>query len=314
MPIILILWGLFSGAYALAGDADARMSQSSQTKTYEISASGDLNSSKNENKDPVTVFSWDMDSSNSKSVATDPTTKIDIEDTTQSATLGMSFERPSHLSAGLDLNYSVTPEEDLETAGPSFTLGYRYYLETRAENFTPYFDFSGSYEISNNNQSFSLASQQRRRGSQPKPLFSNNTIIQHESTLKISVKALSWAKIKGSYSKFDYNKDVAQFLQYIDSPVLAKVSSGINNALAGFYLSTWKVEGDFNLTPDWELELAHSVSQVAVDLSYSIENDLTLYFDLNDSWSFGAGVELSSSTNPDNSSITTTTAKISYYF
>lgn len=313
IPILLVASAAHAGSVELQG------TQSSAIKSQEISADGAYNPKDKSKKGEEVQFNWDASYTHSTMQSPDPTTGINIIDTTHDLVFGSGVETPGHVTLNIDLNYSTTPDENLKDSGPTLTAEYQYFFGEETTNddsdsFRPSLTGKVGYGYLNYDQSFSTSKPARRKTAPPKPVFGNNTIGQRSVILGLKYKASSWITFKETYTKYQYSRDVAQFLQYIDLPALAKVSSGIDSALSGFYTYTSKFEILLYFLKDWELDYANSQSRVAADLSFTTENDLILSYDINDDWTVGGGIEDVTSTSPTTPPDNSVVAKLTYYF
>ena len=310
VPIFFLSFVLPTCIFATT--AELGFKQSSQTLSTSTSLYGNFKDSSENSEEVNPKLNWNLSYSIDKSNVVD-SFGTSIIDNTQSMTVGLGAETTQHFSFELDNNYSVTPEEQMNAVGPSLSVGFRYYFQAPPDDFSPSVKISFGYGLTNNNQSFNTLLPARRKDLSPRPLNGNNIILQTLYSVSLTVSPLDWVSFKGYYAKYEYNRDVNQFLQFIESPRLAKVSNGIGNALSGFNIYNWKLESNFYLFKIWEFDLSHSVSKIATDSSYSTENDLIISVELG-SWVLGAGVEFISSSVTDSSSTTTSLAKLTYNF
>lgn len=297
----------FSMAFAsttVATTLGAEVNRSSQASSQALTADGPY-----QNKD----FGWDLS-------YTHTTTQATVTDTTHDLILGSGWATKA-FSANLDLNYSSTPEENLASYGPTLSFSYTHFFgavpnadAAKFEAFRTSLKTVLELSTLNYEETFSVGGGGRRKGALVRPTTGNNTIQQKSVMLGLRWKPQSWLQLKAGETKYSYSKDVNQFLQYIESPAVTQVSSGMNNALAGFYDSTRKLEIDFYFLEDWELDLSQAQSRVLSDSSLTTVSAVSAGVNLGENWYTAVGVKNVTSSSPGTSDVATVTGRVSYYF
>lgn len=285
---------------AVAAGLGLQLDQSDQTRAQQILGDGSYG-------DPD--FVWDMSYTHTTSTA-------GVTDTTHDLVAGSGYAT-KNMSANLDLNYSRTPEENLMSFGPTASLSYTYFFESPrkktidSDPFRP--SIKGILELGTLNfvETFGTAA---RRKLVSRPASGNTTIQQRSVLVGTRIKPWSWMQFKASFTKYSYNKDVNQFLQYIDSSVVARVSSGISNALAGFYDTNGKLELDFYFLENWELDVAESQAHIIADDSNSSTAALTLARTFDPAWTVAVGVKQTTSSDATVGKVNSGMVRVDYDF
>ena len=302
-----VLLCLFFLSKAKATTLDLSTSKSDQTQSSSLGLDGDFNES---------IMNWSASVSQSKTKTTNPTSGETITDTTRDYSAGFGFSNPNQIYGNLSLSYSATPEENILNLGPTASIGYTYKFEpkTDADTFKPAIGLNLKYGQQNYIQTFTP--QQRisiKAG--PKPTSGNSQIIQRLAALAIKIKPVDWFQLKLTSIRYSYSKDVAGFLQNIDSqPVQPTNTSGLSNALSGFYESTFDIALIFYLFDDWELDLTNSSSKLSSDQSTANSNEIEIGYDINNSWKISIATLSSKSSNEGSEAATNNSLYVSYSF
>ncbi len=313
ISIFALLMQILVTVPAHATNIELELSQGSETKSQELSADGQFGSSdskKKKREKEENSYLWDLSYTHSTIQVKQQTGGV-ITDNSHSVTVGAGLETPSRFSFNTDLNYSKTPEENLQSYGPSMVFGYTYEFGKKKtfkkknsqkddndnddeEDFKPSVGAELTIGYDNYVQTFGKTARRKANGV-ARPVTGSNEINKKSGELSLKVHPWSWVSARASYTKYSYNKDVNEFLQYLDVHAIGHVSAGMEDALAGFYSDTKTVSLSFYILEDWELDLEHSASTVISDQSESSYDKGTVYVDLGETWRLGAGFEYSKS-------------------
>ncbi len=334
---ILLMVSFFS-LQAQAISLELETSQSTQTKTYEISGSGDFNKPSDAESN---TYDWSLSADRSRSDSTNSAGNT-ITDNTTDFVGGLGVELPSKFRFGGSFNYSTTPEENLKSSGLSLSAGYTYNFGETASGpvatkpvmtagdatdmqesreaspagseFSPYLAVDLNYENLDYVQTFEAKAPRFQQGPS-RPTTGKNTINQKFTQVTVKLKPYRWVRLKASYTKYSYSRDVSEFLQFLDShDILGKVSSGFSTALSGFYDNTVLLGASLFPSPDWELALSHSTSKVISDDSLSTTDKLVVYWNFSEAWRLGVGASVSKSNNAGSAPSTLSTVSLGYEF
>jgi hypothetical protein len=298
MKISVLISMFLSATTAFAmNSANLEVSEGSQTTSQEVSGQGDWNTITA--KSTETRYKWDLSYTHSIVDFKDTSGQV-LSDTSHTVTLGSSLRTHDNWSFGGDFNYSKTPEENLQSTGVIFSLGKRYPIKSLGDDdFDPYVGWELSAGYDNYTQTFTREVR-RKAGATPRPQTGKDEILRSTGKIAVSAGPWEWLAMKVAYSKFSFNKNVNDFLQYLDvHQAIGKASSGFEDALSGFYDNTLTESIYFYLTETWEFDLEHSQSTVAADKSTATYDRATLLWDMTDKWTVSLGVE------QDRSSVTT---------
>lgn len=285
---------------AQAQELGLEVSQGSQTRSEELTASGYFNKKEKKDKRIENIYNWDLSytrtSQQSNLTATNGSSET-IKDNTNDFSFGLGLDRDA-LSFGLSLDYSNTPEENLSSIGPALLLGYQFRFNSVSENseddnFNPYLKAEIGYGSENYTQTFETTKVARRKNAPVRPVTGNNTIGQKYTAATLKLKPLVWFYVRAGYKNYSYNKDVSEFTQYLDNQqALGAPTSGFSSALSGFYDSTVFGQLHFDFLETWSFEVKRSVSKVALDKSENTTDRILLSDDITPSWNLGLGTEI----------------------
>ena len=180
--------------------------------------------------------------------------------------------------------------------------------------FVPYLAVDFNFQNLDYVQTFDTKGQRRLLGP-AMPVTGKNTINQKSSQLTIRGKPVSWARVKASYTKYTYSRDVSDFIQFLDTHnLVGNLSSGFSSALSGFYDNTVSFGISFFPHRDWELALSRSSSKVIYDESVSTTDKLVGYWDFRESWRLGLGQSVTKSNGPGSEASTYSIVSVDYDF
>lgn len=313
----------FSSA-ATALDIGASASQSALERSVGIFADGDFNTPL-ENDETTLIYNWNLAYTHSQVESKDSLGNI-IKDINHDYTVGAGIDVPAGWFGNLDLHYATSPDEGLVSSGPTLKLGYTYNFsspekmdsdgEKDSDNeFQPNLGFSLAFSSISYKQSFSSSIQTRRRGTSiTRPVTGSNTINQRSTSFSLYGHPLQWLNLNGTYTKYNYDKNINDFLQYIDGrQEIASTSSGILNALSGFADRTTTLRASFRFLEIWQLDLENSVSKIISDDSTSTTNRAEIYVTLS-KWKIGLGDEVGKSTSSGTDTTNTVLFDVDYFF
>ena len=323
---------------AQATSLELETSQSTQTKTYEISGSGDFNKP---NEAETNTYGWSLSADRSRTEATSSSGNT-ITDNTTDLAAGVGVEMPSQFRSGASFNYSATPEENLKSSGFTISAGYTYNFDELSKGpsatkpvmtageapdmqesreaspsgseFSPYLALDLNYESLDYVQTFEAKPPRLSQGPS-RPTSGKNTINQKFTQVTVKLKPYRWVRLKVSYTKYSYSRDVSDFLQFLDShDLLGKVSSGFSTALSGFYDNTVLVGASLFPSSDWELAASRSTSKVISDDSLSTTDKLVVYWNFAEAWRLGVGASVSKSNTSGSTASNQSNLSLGYEF
>jgi hypothetical protein len=279
MIVSALFLSLFLTHPAQATELGLDLYQGSSSKSQAVSASGDF----------AKGFDWDLNYTRTVSDTTSAA-NASLQDTSHEFILGLGLETPELFSAGIGVHYTSTPEENVQSVGPEFSLGYTLKAEkTKDDAFRPRANLELTAATQNFAQNF--AGTKTRRNGNTRPVSGENTIEQKALGLKLKFKPWSWFALKASYTAYSYNKDVNQFLQFLDSTKALVATTGLSSAVTGFYKNTLLAGVTFYFLEDCNIALSRAVSTIALDDSIATTDKIMLEYEMNESWNLGIGTE-----------------------
>jgi hypothetical protein len=238
--------------------------------------------------EPETNFDLNASYGFSNSKSTDSTTGVTISNDTHQVNGGMGWAGSSGISMAGDLSYSKTPDESLSSFGPRLSAGYTYRFES--EGFRPTLGIKLDISSVRYTQTFSTDTSGRRGGGgggPPRPVIGENAIRQSSAKISIKTRPISFAALKLSFKKYTYDKDVAQFLSFLDSQSAVRTNvSTFSSAVSGLPESDSSVSFILYPIEDWNLTFGATSSISALDQSKGqtylaeIEHDFTDLFNV----------------------------------
>lgn len=226
---------------------------------------------------------------------TDSATAGSINDQSHEFSAGASFQK--NFDAGGGVVFGMVPSESLTNIGGNLYFGKTWKMGDKGGDAADKSEFVPSISIklklAGTTYVESFSSSSRRSGSgRTSGRLTSEKIGQTASTLQGSWMPLEWSDFTLSYTRYQYDKDVATFLALLDSPLAIQAGlSGLSNTLSGFNTSlialTWIVRPQ----EPWELALDLSLSTSAIDRSIGRGFRITVSRELGEKWFVGVGLD-----------------------
>ena len=268
------IWGvllciLFFSQITLAFNLSSDTSYGGYTQEEVVNADGIFGKSIDERKDKGARENWVW----SGSYTFDQTESYDsnanlVTDQTSTVVLTSGGKAPLKYEYGGGLNYSTTPQEYLKDFGPEIYYGKTFELTKHHDDFTPTLGVKLTLTDLGYIQTFSTETVSRTK--KLRPFSGSSSINQGSALLETTWDLLDPLTFKLNYTYFVYNRNVADFLNTLDSArSVAANASGLSSAVAGF--STDMKEVDINWYPfdNWEFDEQATESTNASDGSAS---------------------------------------------
>ena len=287
---------LFLSSGAHASEVQTQTTVGTGLVSEEISYNGDTKSEDSKKKGGLT---WDFSYTYTSITLGATTTSVPVpptaaaSDHTSAITGGFGYS--DKWEVGLDLNYSKTPEEGLDSFGPSIRLGYTFDLgpeqpkkksvkkvvpknnheKNNAEDnedadtdepFMPTFKVLATLGTTSFNQDISttVRAGTRRRAAVTKP--GKVSIVQKQAEIDFDLSAVEWLDVDISLTKYGYNRDVGTFLASLDDPrAISSGAANLGSTLEGFSTNDAKIDFIFHLPYDIEINPEFGRSTSAVD-------------------------------------------------
>lgn len=318
---VLSLAGLFRlNSEALANEIQSQTTTGTGSLTEYISYSGH---SKNADDSYKNEAGWNWNLGYTYNTLTLGATAIATPTPPKGATAPSNVDHTSsfsggfgysdHWSAGIDINYSKTKEENLSSLGPSLHAGYTFDLKTRsipvtssarkitAENaesaeeseepFIPTLNLTVTGATTNYSQTFltvvragSKRTATTRTGSQG--------IVQRLSEIAATLSPVEWAEFSISTKIFSYDHNVANFIANLDDPrAVRSGAASFGSTLSGF--SDRELDFDFTFHLPLALDLSTGYSQSSSASDSSKTNTFHTHFSRiwGENWNTGLGFE-----------------------
>ena len=198
-------------------------------------------------------------------------------DHTNSFTAGIGYEEKFEIES--NLNFSNTKEENLKTFGLSIGVGYTFDLATRAvkdapekieekeDSFVPTLTIKAMGGLTHYQQDIGVAV---RKGTRRKPQTAkaSQSIQQKQFEFDVTVSPWVWLDVKLGFIKYNYNRDVANFLSKLDDPrAIRSGAADFGSTLEGFSSKESLLNFTFHLPAEIDLETDFSQSTSASNSS-----------------------------------------------
>jgi hypothetical protein len=297
----IFLVGIALGVSALATNLDFELANGGAYKSQTFSGSGDFSKTEADSKNHENTYNWNASYGHTATEVTSSSGGT-VKDNTNDFTGGIGLETTDNITGNMDLSYSNSPEEGLSSFGTQFSFGmsFNYGKATKSESgeevvgkskFVPKYGFEVGIAQNEYRQNYSSA-QTRPNGKAGRPLKGEALIGQRSLSLALKWRPLSWVSGKVTTTVYSYDKDVAQFAQYLDaSPTLS--SSSLGGLLSGFPASSAKLNIKFYIGDDWDLGLSTSRSTAAIEQTSSSASKAILSYSFLDSWQASVGMGVS---------------------
>lgn len=330
---LLLLASIFISSLASAPAQAAHFSSDTtfnSTNTNEaVSIDGDFTSS-SQKPDDDTPWSWDFNYTYDKTIDASQSPAF-LEETTETSG-GVSWLGDNGLGTDLELVWSTTPQENLQSGGFNLTLSYKrkYGGDTppkpaETKRTTPEENLDESPEPQKPAEEPPPAYKPRlkiklnagKRGylqnfesstvkigniTKNAPISGSNIIEQAPLGIAFDWRPWECWKFKFGYTYFFYNRPVSEFMAWFSSKknVNHGISANLSNSASGFSLWSVPLTVGIDFGSHWNLELGETFGLSALDLSSSSASKIILEYDISKSTSLSLGaVYVSSSTAND---------------
>jgi hypothetical protein len=267
-----------------------------------LSGTGDFQKRANPKREPL---SWSLDAEVAEVQTTDDNGNplIEHNDTFDG---GVDYVTSSWFGAGAEYTYAMTPEESLVNSGPEFHISEKFKLadvpattQTPSKTKSKDKDDEKSIKIKEGVKIFRYlqtfnSSLQSKKGV-TYPLIGYNTLRQTSAELFTTLDIFDGLTVEYNFSYYFYDRNVASFLQYLNSSVAATLGAGgFGSSVTGFPMASHDLTLTIDLIGDWSTELECIDDIQVVDLSSAWTMSGIIYRDLG-SWKFGLGYEYETS-------------------
>ena len=189
------------------------------------------------------------------------------------------FGYRANWSADLNLIYASTPSEELTSFGSTLNLGYTFRFgsesgapqskttarkisqksveqneEDEDEVFVPSLELALALGTTGFDQSFSSASVATKRG-KPHSLTTSEKIRQNLVKPELTGTPVPWFTLSAAYTRYTYNRDVNEFLNYLNQPRSIRIGvGGFADTLDGFADHSGELTATLHLGENWDFE------------------------------------------------------------
>jgi hypothetical protein len=325
MKTILVLALMMVSPYARANSVESLTSAGTGTFSEGLTYNGESKSNKDA-EDGRAGFNWTIGyaytaatlGATSTAPTPAPTTNAS-SDHTNSISLGGGYSDKWEIGLGID--YSNTKEENLKSFGPNAYLGYTFDLANRPKKLkrqpqnpnSPTAkvdsdvedDASGvfvptlNFRITGASNKFTHDASLTTRAGSRKQLAATATqeITQKDFEIDGTLSALEWLDVKLSYIKYNYDKNVADFLARLDQARAVQTGlADFGSTLSGFSSKEWGINLTFHLPLDLDFGADFTQSTSAIDgttKTNTFKGDLSRVWA--ETWKTGLGFERSKS-------------------
>ena len=211
------------------------------------------------------------------------------------------YESGPGFGAAVFYTYSYTPEESLIGAGPEFDFYYLFDLVPKSE---PGPSAKTERKVSTNStmriktgiksteyiQTFTGSTAPGNNGA-PRPTTGFNNLRQISQISGVSISPSKFLTTGLTFTYYFYNRDVADFLNFIQSPSAARTSiGGFANSITNFAQSSLEWTASIYPSDDWsiDLEIIDSISAVDISQGWSFQGIVSRSIE---EWTIGLGCE-----------------------
>lgn len=247
---------------------------------------------------------WKWSAGYALSQSTTESSGTKITDKTHDFSGGGGWRGWKAFDLGLNFAVSTTPSEGLSSSGGTLSLAYTFRFkpstparaadaaqgddkneepESQSSSFNPYFGIG----IETGRTAYTQGPPPTKRKS-GKIQIPSIAIQQTLKSLEIFGSPWEWLYIKLGTSIYSYDRDVATFVNNLES--LAPLA-GITGAASGFLSKSTEWSASFYPWDDWTLGFSGSTGTNAADGTKSKDLKLKVGWDLTETWEIGAGVQ-----------------------
>ncbi len=244
-------FAFFSAApLAHAGNSlTSESSAGSSTFSEGVSVTGDVDLPAGEDEEKS--WNWKLAYNYSTSPPTAAANGTSVRSATSQFIGGVGYQ--SDWTADLDLNFSRTPSEALKSFGPTLSVGYTIDFASEDE-FEPSVDLTLSLGTTSYQQDFTSDTLPTKRR-KPRGSTTSEKIRQNSIRPQLTVSPISWLSASLSYTRYTYDRDVAEFLSFLNQPQSIRLGvGGFADTLDGFAEQSTDVSATLHLATDWDLE------------------------------------------------------------
>lgn len=227
-----------------------------------------------------------------------------LEDDTNEASARLAWASESGLTAGGEVSYSTTPAEALQSRAISLHLSHQLMLEDdtnresgegdEADPATLGFRMEVGTRLYQ--QTFSSSNGGRRGVLFRRPSSGSNELRQYEIGAGLRLSPSERWEIELSGRNYVYDKNVAEFLKYLDSPTaIATGKESLSQTVSGLPQASVGISGTYALNEKWEADLSQSMTTQAADQKSAWTTRVMLAWSYSEKFKFGFGAERSSS-------------------
>jgi hypothetical protein len=241
---------------------------------------------------PEEIWNWSLDYTYTsvKDPSTLTTAGVPVVEATKDFRGGMGWADDGWSLTG-NLEYAVTPDEDLSNTGLLVNLSKRTNIGERGPNgFQPW--WSGKLSVSGNDYRQVFNGSVNVTKKKVKPITGENLLNQRMLKGELKFRLLKPLSFKVSASSYSYNRSVADFDSYLNSSSASQRGmASLGGTVGGLPASQAAVGATWYFLEDWDLTADYSRSILAADRSISTVTRLQLEYDCGDNWHFAAGEE-----------------------
>jgi hypothetical protein len=199
----------------------------------------------------------------------------------------MGIEPGNGFGVQSSYNYSYTPEESLVSSGPELDFFYTFEGSTvePSEN-SEKIEFSPTLKLQFGGkdleyvQTFNGSTVPGKNGV-TRPTTGFNNLREIAAITEVATSPWEFLSFGITYTYFFYDRNVANFLTFIDAPGAARLGAGgFSNSITNFSQSTLDFTATLYPIDKWslDLELINSVSAVDISLGWSYQAVLNREF------------------------------------
>jgi hypothetical protein len=317
---LLILTSFEARALSLTSETEAG------TAIFTESVEGDGNITP-ENKDKkIDQWLWNLALTYSKTSSTDEATQTKVVDKTTEVAGGVDWESADHLTVGLGLSFSSTPDENLVGYGPEINFGYTYeFAKSMANSKTKECALNDTADRTNEarqkpsekdakcdsdadagifhpsiglNEAIQYMSYVEklngvtRLRNRTRAVTGTNDIHQTSFQTDLKVKPYRFLRTTLRGTVYHYDRDVNQFLAQLDSARGVRFNnSGLSSLVSGLPAYSGEILMDFYIGENWEVDLSATDAVSITDYTHAWTYKLDVFRDLNDQLRLGLGYE-----------------------
>ncbi len=264
------------------------------TGEFGLSEDGD----KSKHKADAPVYSWNMGYTFSRVTSTDAATNQKITDQNSEVVGGIGYGGSSGWQTSGGLTYVNSPDENLREVGPQFSIGLTQKF-AQEDGFAKRLGARLALSVMDYTQSLPGTATSGRLGRTLSRRGVTNSITQASAEISFTGKPVEWFSARANHIAYGYNRNVNDFLIYLESPQLAssRLASGFASTASGLPRSESGLTITFYFAETWDFALGENYAISAADDSTSWSTKAYLSDEIGDSWVVTLGMRAQQSSN-----------------